>query len=265
MTLRRLRAAARRDLDREAGTTLAEMLVTMMITGILLAAIATMTIGFTRSTGQITARQDQVDAGRTASERVTKLIRSAVRPSQLITCADLSICAATDAFISATPTTMSFYSNLNNANNATGPSRVTYTVATTGPDAGVLIEKIQVPDSPLPSSDTGYAYCNAEDSAASTACKLRLKTRRLTTGVVTDVDHTLFRYYSNEALPTGDSKQLGVGTPLTGPEIDNLLSVEVSATVQVASPTHPKPTTYIQRVLLPNSQAVLRPGTETTP
>jgi hypothetical protein len=161
---------------------------------------------------------------------------------------------------------MTFYANLNNPNNSVGPSQVTYTVATTGADAGVLIEKVQVPDSSTPSSSTGYAYCAAEDPAASATCKARLKVRRLATGVVVDATHSLFTYFSNDpSAVTGDSAQVGAGAPLTPEEIDKLLSVEVSTTVKSSSPTKPKPTTYIQRVLLPNSQAVLRPGTETTP
>lgn len=263
MTLHRRLAAARRG---DAGTTLTELLVTLMITGVLVAAVATMAIGFTRTTGEVTARQNQVDMARVASERMTKLIRTAVRPSQLITCATASACAATDAFITATPTTMTFYANLNNPNNSVGPSRVTYTVATTGPDANVLIEKVQVPDPVAPSTSTGYAYCPAETAGASPACKARLKVTRLATGVVVDSTHTLFAYYSNDASAvTGASVQVGVGVPLTAEEIDKLLSVEVSTTVRSTSATKPKPTTYIQRVLLPNSQAVLRPGTETTP
>jgi len=263
MTLHRRLAAARRG---DAGTTLTELLVTLMITGVLVAAVATMAIGFTRTTGEVTARQNQVDAARMASERMTKLIRTAVRPSQLITCATGSTCAATDAFITATPTTMKFYANLNNPNNTVGPSQVTYTVATTGPDAFVLIEKVQIPDTATPSSSTGYSFCAAEVTGASAACKARLKVTRLATGVVIDATHSLFTYYSNDpSAATGGSAQVGIGVPLTPEEIDKLLSVEVSTTVRSASATKPKPTTYIQRVLLPNSQAVLRPGTETTP
>ena len=58
---------------------------------------------------------------------------------------------------------------------------------------------------------------------------------------------------------------MGVGVPLTATNIDALLSVEISTTVKSASPTKPKPTTYIQRVLLPNSQTLLRPAEDVTP
>jgi type II secretory pathway pseudopilin PulG len=249
--------------DREAGTSLAELLVSMLILGVIVIAVATIAIGFQRSTGQIAARQDQVDGARTASERMAKVMRTAVKPSSLMNCT-AAACSDIDAFLAATPTTMKFYANLNNPKNAVGPSQVSYTVATSGVDAGKLIERVQTPDSATPDTAIGYTYCDATLATATPDCKLRLKVQTLATGVVVDSTHTLFSYFSdtdsvNAMVPAG------AGSSLTAAQIDQVLSVELRPTVQSTSNTKPKPTTYIQRILLPNQQAVLRTDEEATP
>ena len=248
----------------DRGTSLVELLVSMLILGMIIAATTSLTIGFQRSNAQNISRQDQIDVARAATERMSKVVRTAVKPSQLIDCATAA-CDEVTAFITASPTGMQFYANLNNAGNVRGASRVTYSVATTGADAGVLIEKIQLPDhdasgTPILSS-SGYTYCNAEVGGASAACQANLTIRRVAAGVVPGGTVPLFTYFDDQGAPF----TLAPGNSLTAAQIEKVLAIELTVKVQGAGPSAAKPTTYIQRIQLPNAQAVLRPGDDSTP
>jgi prepilin-type N-terminal cleavage/methylation domain-containing protein len=247
-------ARIRRALEqRDAGMTLTEMLVVMLIMGIVVAATVSLTITMSRTTGQTIARQDQVDAARVGVERLNKTVRTAVRPGQLSAeCTEA--CAEVNAFLQATTTGMQFYANLDNPGNAVGPSRITYSVGTSGADKGVLIEKVQRPE-----SNTGTpTYCPAESPGASTACKSKLAVRRLTSGVQTAAP--LFRYYDVKGDPLVPS-----ASGLSADKLEQVLAVEVTLTVQSSSPTAPRPTTYIQRITLPNAQAAVQAEEDATP
>lgn len=242
---------------RDSGTTLTEMLVVMLIMGIVVAATATLTIGLSRTTGQNIARQDQIDAGRTAVERISKTTRTAVKPSQLIgSCS--AACEATSAFLQGGALTTQFYANLDNPGNSVGPSRITYSVATSGTDRGVLIEKVQRPDSSVPTSD-GYTYCNAEASGATADCKARLTVSRYTAGVSTA--QAVFTYWDAAGIPITPP----AGGTLSATQLKDVLAVEITLTVQSSSPTAPRSTTFIQRITLPNAQAVIEAGEDQTP
>lgn len=246
------RAVARRD----AGMTLTELLVVMLIMGIVIAATATLTIGLSRTTGQNIARQDQIDVARTAVERISKTARTAVKPSQLMSGCSVA-CVEVDAFLQGGGLSMKFFANLDNPGNNVGPSQITYTIATAGPDAGVLIEKRQLPDSKVPTA-SGYAYCNAEAAGATSACRSRLTVRRLAQGVSTA--KPVFAYFAGNGDPLTPT-----AAGLSASDLEKVLAVEVTLTVQSASPTHPRPTTYIQRIVLPNAQAVMQQGKDATP
>lgn len=233
--------------------TLTEMLVVMLIFGIVVAATASVTISMARTTGQNVARQDLVDEARTAVERISKTTRTAVKPSQLLkTCS--GTCTDTDAFLQGTATSMKFYANLDNASNSVGPSQITYTIATSGTDAGVLVEKVQRPD---PGTTAGYVYCNAEAAGASTACKSRLTVRRLAEGIVTG-GPAIFQYFKSNGDPLTPS-----ASGLSSDDLEKVLGIEITLTVRSASTTAPQPVTYIQHVTLPNAQAVIQQGKDT--
>jgi len=252
MGARSRRATARRD----AGMTLTELMVVMLIMGIVVAATATLTIGMSRTTGQNVARQDQIDVARAAVERISKTTRTAVKPSQLLSSCSVS-CAEVDAFLQGKNLSVKFYANLDNPGNSVGPSQVTYTIATSGADAGVLIEKVQRPDSNIPTS-SGYAYCNAEVAGATSACRSRLTVRRVAPGVSTA--KPVFAYFAGNGDPL-----IPVASGLSAADLEKVLAIEVTLTVRSASPTAPRPTTYIQRITLPNAQAVMQQGEDATP
>lgn len=241
----------------DRGTSLPELLVVMLILSIITVATATLTIGFQRTNAQNITRQDQIDAARTAVERVTKTVRTAVKPSQLNTsCAGA---CAVDAFMMAEGYSVKFYGNLDNTKNSVGPSRVSYTVATTGPDAGVLIEKVQRPSSF--DATAGYQYCDAEAQGASAICKSQLTTQRLAVGVQTSGPNPLFRYFG----PDGLQMTPAAGSDLSSGQLSEVMSIEIDANIQTPKATRVDATEYFQRVLLPNSQAVIQAGQDATP
>jgi prepilin-type N-terminal cleavage/methylation domain-containing protein len=243
--LRARLAAARQD----AGFSLTEVLVTMMIFTIIMAAATTLIIGFTKSNGENIARQTQIETGRQASEAMTRKLRTAVMPSQL----GCTTCVGWDAFVVGQDFAMQFYANIDNPNNSIGPSRVTYSVATTGPQAGHLIEKVQVPESNVP-GPSGYVYCAAEAPGASATCRSKLRKKLLAKGVQTTPGAALFSYYkAGNALMTP-----GAGASLASADLSKVLAVQINVAVRQESSLAIRPTRYIQRVTLPNAQAVLR-------
>lgn len=249
----RLRACHEGDGDRDRGTTLAELIVVMFVMGLIMAAVTSLTIGFQRTNAQSIARQDQLDSARTAVERMSKTLRTAIRPNQLpATCT--GACASTDAFQQAGSFSVQFYANLDNSGNSTGPRRVTYTIATTGADAGVLVEKVQRPESSTPGA-LGYQYCDAEALGATSDCKQRLTVQRLASGVRTD-DGAVLRYYDG----TGTLLVPASNGLLSAGDLAKVLSIELVLSVQSQAASAPDPTQYIQRVMLPNAQAVQRPA-----
>lgn len=250
-----MRTALRRLRTEDRGTSLTEMLIVMLILGIVIAAAASLSIMLTRANGQNIARQDQIDAARVAVERMSKTTRTAVKPSQLLANCNAT-CNQVEAFMQGGNLSMKFYANLDNTKNTVGPSQITYTIATSGPTAGVLVEKVQIPDSATPTSN-GYQYCNAEAAGASAACKARMSTRQVVAGVQTSA--AVFTFYG----PDGARLTPASNGSLTATDLDRVLSVEIALTVQSDSPTRPDPTTYIQRITLPNAQAVI-PQTEDT-
>lgn len=230
---------------------LTELIVTMFIMSVVIIGAVSLTIGFQRTNAANLARQDAIDTARTTSESMSRTIRAAVKPSQLtLSCAGCT----QDAFIEARDFSVRFYSNINNAGNTVGPSRVTYGVALTGANAGVLTESVQRPDSNTPTA-TGYQYCDAAASSATAACKARLSTRTVARGVVTNAG-ALLRYYDQD----GTRMTPPTNGTLSAAELEKVLSIELVVQVTSLNVTSADPTVYIQRIMLPNAQAVLRQG-----
>lgn len=251
------RARTARQTAGDQGASLTEMLVVMLITSIVMVTAVSMTIAFQRTTAQTVTRQDQVDEARAAIERIAKTTRTAVKPSKLASTCVTAFCDQS-ALITAGTRNLVFFANIDNKNNTVGPSRVTYTLSTTGATAGQLVEKVQRPDSNVPTA-SGYTYCAAEAAGATAACRSRLSSRVLARGVVGSATEPLFKYYNTD----GAALVPAVATDsLAATELGNVLSMELQVRVRSAGGASTGPTTYIQRVTLPNSQAVIRQGTE---
>jgi prepilin-type N-terminal cleavage/methylation domain-containing protein len=236
----------------EQGSTLTELLVVMLIMGIIMSALTALTIGFQRTNAQNLTRQDQIDAARAAVERMSKTVRTAVKPSQLTASCALSFCTV-DAFMQAQDFGVQFYANLNNDQNLVGPSRVTYTVANSGALAGQLIETVQRPESNV-AGPNGYAYCDP----AAAGCAADITASVLARGVRTITGSPLLKYYDTDGTRLSPDPTTGA---LTTTDLNKVLSIELTVAVQNAN-GRAAPTTYIQRVTLPNAQAVIRQGVE---
>ncbi len=245
----------------DRGTTIVELTIVMLVLGIIVAATATLAIGFTYTNAKNTNRQDQIEDARTATERLSQTLRTAVKPSQLIAACSVA-CGDIDAFMQGKDTSVAFYANIDNAGNKVGPTRVTYTVGTSGVDTGVLTEAAQTPTDADPSTPgvvdpghDGYVYCDATAVLATQECRKHLTTRVLARGVQTS--KPVFKYYG----PDGSRLSTSV-TGLTTDELSQVLAVELVVTVETTNARKPVPTTYIQRITLPNAQAVLQQGND---
>lgn len=239
----------------DEGLSLVELAVTMMIMGIVVAATATLVIGAQRTNSQTIARLDQVESARTGVERMSRTLRASVMPSQL-----LQSCAGCteDAFIRGTDFEVQFYANINNPGNTVGPSRVTYEVIETAPGVVDLVQTIQIPNSPIPTA-TGYQYCNpAVDTSPD--CLARVKKMTVARNLLTTTGFPMLSYYDRSGVQLVPSA--GV---LTAAQLGSVLSIELRVTVQQQISYQAQPTTYIQRIMLPNAQAVIRQGEEATP
>jgi len=236
----------------ERGTTLVELMVTMAIFTVVIVAITQLSINFQRASAMTANRQEQVDIGRTSVETMTSVLRTSVMPSQLSNSCSITVCTQ-DAFVAAQPYSVQFYANYRNPGNTIGPSRVTYTVSPAEAGGATITQKIQRPDSPAPGA-SGYLYCAAEAIGASAPCKARLTTVVLAHDIVTTTGTPTFTYYDNYGV------QLVVGTSgsLTTDQLKRIAAIELTVTSHVTQGVQAQPTTYIQRVTLPNAQAVIR-------
>lgn len=238
-----------RDRPRDEGMSVTELLITMVIFGIIVAATATMSIGFMRANAQTISRQDQIDEARAAVEAITRSMRTAVMPNQL---ADACTPACDqDAFITGQDFAVVFYANIDNPGNSVGPSRVTYSVATTGANKGTLVQVVQVPD-PQVGTATNYVYCDTTAPSATAQCKARATTRTLARGVQVVTGKPVFAYF--DASGTALVPPAGGSLPLT--DLSRVLSVDLVVSVQAQNASRARPTTYIGHITLPNAQSV---------
>lgn len=236
----------------DAGITLAELLVTMMIMSFIVLTTAALVIGTQNASQQNVNRLDQVQEARNGTERMSQTLRTAVMPSQLLgTCLGCN----EDAFVQGRKFEVQFYGNFNNPNNTIGPSRITYVVEDPdGDGVGELTQTIQIPDSPHP-TNTGYQYCNP--ASGSPSCLARVKKTVVARDVLRDPAVPLIRYFNE----LGEELDPGNGS-LTGNQLSRVLSVELHLRVQgqQGGSQQAKETSFIQRIMLPNAQAVIRQG-----
>jgi hypothetical protein len=225
----------------EGGVTLAEMSVTTLILGMLLASVTGMVVSAMRIDQGVQERLNQSNSVTVAMQRLSRNLRTAVLQSQLTSACVTSACTDS-AFLLAGPTSVQFYADVDNPGNTIGPSRVTYTVA-----SGTLTETVQKPDSPVPDS-TGYHYC----TAGSNGCVIR--TTVLATGVQTST--AVFAYYTS-ADPV-NAMTMSTGGVLSSAQLKTVDSVDVNIQVVQAGGQPVGGATMVERVALPNSDSVVR-------
>lgn len=229
-----LRAALGRIRDRradDAGFTVVEMVVVIFILGIVLAMVQGALIMAQRNTSAAKTRLDQVGSGKVAIEAMSRSLRTAVRPSQLS--ATCSSCDTLAAFMSGDSRSVNFYANIDNPNNIIGPSKVSYSVTSSGD----LVETIQPPNAHA-AGDYNYQYCTP--GASGCTVYKRVLARKIPSTA------TLFTYYdaSGAAITT---------LPLTTAALSAVDQVDIFVTIQETSTA--SSTTFTQRVALPNADA----------
>jgi prepilin-type N-terminal cleavage/methylation domain-containing protein len=213
----------------QSGFTLIEMVVVISVLGIVLAMVqSTALIGF-KDVGTNATRLDQAQQAKSGIEAMSKVLRTAVIPSQL-----LSTCTTCTSFLAGTTSSVSFYANVFNPNNVIGPSKATYSVDA----AGKLVETVQAPD-PHVLSDTNYQYCDVTLPSCLTD-----KTRVVAYGVTGLT--SLFTYY--------DRLGAVIVAPLLGVELTQVDSIDIVLTIKRDAKV--KGTTLTQRVTLPNADSV---------
>lgn len=221
---------------RDEGMTLVELLVAMGLAMLLMVVVLTFTVVAIRSSDASEARNDNINAGQVGMAAASKVIRTAVLPTQLdeVACSD---CSGT-AILQASKTQMSFYANLDN--NGGGPSLITLK-AIADPDlpGTTMLQQTLVPPTML--SDGSYTFCNSSSASCNHS------TRVLVRGLPRTP--TVFAYYDLE----GDAV---TNNPLTATDLIKVSSIDVMLTVQLRpGQTRTPATTLVQRVSLPNADA----------
>jgi prepilin-type N-terminal cleavage/methylation domain-containing protein len=217
---------------KDSGLSLMELLVAMALSSIVLATCATLFLGSLKTTTGTQGRLEEVNDGRVAISAMGKAMRTAILPSQLFD----STSTVEAAFIEATPTSIRFYGNLNNADNLVGPSKITFEVI-----GGQLRQTVQKPLAFDPANPK-FIYC-----VPGPGCVLGYTV--LARGVLL-TGAPIFRYY--DAL--GNTL---AGATLTADQLEIVDSVDISVTVAKAG-VGGNGSTFVLRVALPNHDAVMR-------
>ena len=220
--------------SREDGVTLAELTVTIVVMAMLTSAVVLMVTASQRVAAGVKERLNQTNSASIAMQRISRNLRTAVLQSQLSAC--VTAACVDSAFLKGTPTTVSFYADVDNPKNAVGPSRVTYDVS-----GGVLVETVQKPDSPVPDA-AGYHYC----ASGTPGCVIR--TTVLATGVLTT--NPPFAYY-NANSPTV-ALAMATGNQLDANQLKSVDSVDVQLQVQQPGGADVAAASMVLRVALPN-------------
>jgi prepilin-type N-terminal cleavage/methylation domain-containing protein len=227
----RIRSRRRGD---ESGFTMIEMVVVVSILGIVLAMVQQTSIMAFKDVNTNATRLDQAQQAKSGIEAMTKVLRTAVLPSQL-----LGTCTLCTSFLSGDSNSVSFYANVFNPNNTVGPSKATYTVNPADPK-GKLVETIQPPNAHA-LGDYNYQYCDITLPSCLTE-----KTRVIAYGV-TNLS-TLFTYYDRPGAVMST-------LPLTSTTLPKVDSIDIVLTVKRTLTV--KGTTVTTRVTLPNADSVI--------
>lgn len=219
---------------RDAGVSLAELLVVIGIMSIIGLMVASMAVVVLRSYSGIEARIDNTTQSSQAMDAAGKVLRTAILPAQLETTV-CSGCSST-ALLTATRTKVVFYANIGNT--SVGPSLVTLMVVAdpANPGTGKLVQETQPPIS-LGSGQ--YTYCSRSNSS----CVYR--TRALGRGLLWP-SPGVFTYYDYEGSAISESTVASANLP-------RVSSVDLVITVQRRPGDDDFPSrTAISRVRLPN-------------
>lgn len=227
--------ARRRDRHSDGGYTLVELVVVIFVLGIVLAGVQTTLIITQKTVSQNAQRLDQNAQAKTAMDSMSRILRTAVLPSQLNATGTTGTAAA---FIQGTATSVQFYADLNNDANTIGPSRITYVI-----NGGVLTETIQAPNAHAV-GDYNYQYCTPGPGCNTVVS--RVLARNVQTA------NPLFTYYAKNGSKFTDPT-------LTAAELASVDSIDILITVLSSQNQTIHGSTLTMRVTLPNADSVAQP------
>ena len=207
-----------------------------------------------RTNAQSISRQDQVDSARVVVATMTKTLRTAVMPSQLTTTCTL---CTQDAFVARPGLRRPVLRERQQPGEHRRSEPRHLHADDSGVEAGHARREGAGAGLERAGGDRVRVLRRRGVRRAGAACRNRLKTRTLATGVQSDTG-AIFAYYDR----TGARLTPPTNGTLTADELKRVLAVELVVSVQAQNATKVDPTTYIQRVTLPNAQAVLRQDEE---
>lgn len=227
--------------DDQRGVTLIEMLVVVGILGTVLAIVTEGLVVSQRTMNDNSSRLEGLSQTNVAVEGMTRVLRTAILPSQVqATCAGCDVAA----FIAGDDRSVQFYANVDNdgilptvGTTDLGPRRVTYRVD----NAGVLTETVQKPNTHA-YNDFNYQYCTPGPG-----CPVR--SRVLARNV--QLDQPLFTYYDRAGAQITTPLQSDVSRLKAVDSIDLVVRVQPSDRVNSATVT--------ARVTLPNADSLIQP------
>lgn len=167
----------------DAGVTVAELLVAMMILAVVMLGVAATTQGVERTDRESARRVDDTAEAQYALQLLSRAVTRAVVPASL---------GGTErtAVVEAEPGRLVLYANLDNPGNTVGPSRVEYVL-----DGGVLTQTVR-----RPVEGDAATYCADDDDTPD--CEGRVTRLVLARHLRNGADDPLFAYRDADGEPT---------------------------------------------------------------
>ncbi len=217
------------------GFTLAEMLTVTSLMGIVFAIAFTAMIQAQTTVRGNADRLDQTQQAGLAMDAVSRTLRTAVLPSQIG-----GGSATTSAFVKGEWNKVSFFANVNNEDDLSGPSKATYELKTNAGTGVVELWESLQPSSGKDASTGEFTYC----TPGAAGCKVY--TRVLARHVVASPARPLFTYYS-----VTDTD--GLPLPLDSTTLPTVNSMDVTVSIRAGKDV--VASTVVTRVSLPNANA----------
>lgn len=241
----------------DEGSTLVELLVVMVLTTVVLAAVGTVFVSTTRGVRETQVRTSTQADARTAMEAMSRSLRVAVAPPRGAPTGPSSSTPVAGPFTSASPTSVTFYANL---------QRTAVSFATSGPTtAPVVRANLQAP----------WLITFAYDSTRSCVTETRTPAVVNTGSNASTVPYTWpasssttkclartttppsFSYFTSGVIAAGGATpapitQTSSAATLTPAEAGSVVSVGISVVVRDPSAVDLPPTTTTDRVTLVN-------------
>lgn len=231
----------------DTGMTLVETMIALSLFTVVLALTASLMILGQRQALGTSIRLDNSSQGRVGMEAMSKVLRTAVVPTQLLVEGEACVGCGTTMLTAADSTSITFYANINNdiaGAGGVGPSRVTYRVAQDPVRLwGNLIEDTQPP---VPGALPGqYSFC----TPGAAGCVVR--TRVIARGLLWPTP-AIFTYY--------DVADATLAAPLSSTDLGRVDSMDVGLMVRTSAAYQTPGTMIVQRVALPNSAVPPNPS-----